>query len=118
MLLSTRAKRSTGLSVKAYRQSVQAIELSVERCTPLVPNDGCYYVLHRGQLKGRYRSLKTALVQYRAILEESGWRPEPPERQHKDSAPEAVERYMDELEAYWTSSHRHSRRGGKAMHGK
>ena len=118
MLLSSRATSIRVHDVKAYRQAIPAIELSIERCTSQVPDDGYYYVLLRGEVKARHRLLRVALAQYKAVLQESGWRPEPPERQDVDSAPEVVERYMDELEDYWNSSHRHSRRGGKAMYRK
>ena len=29
---------------------------------------------------------------------------------------ETVERYLDDLQAYWTESHRHTKRGGKTMY--
>ena len=98
-----------------YRQAVPAIGLSLERSTGRVPDDGCYYVLLRGELKGRHRTLKPAKIQYKDLLAASGWEPA---RTTGGSAPvnEAVERYMDQLETYWGASHTHSRRGGKTMY--
>jgi len=97
-----------------YRQAIPALELSIERCTPQVPDDGYYYVCFKGEIKGRHRSLRAALVQYRSIVAESGWRPDAPRKRKVHSAPEAVERYMDALEDYWSGAHVHRRRGGKA----
>jgi len=83
--------------------------------TASVPNDGHYYVVLNGDIRGRFRTRSAALATYRAILEESGYRPSQP-KASVDPARETVERYMDDLEAYWTESYRHQRRGGKTMY--
>ena len=92
-----------------------AVELSLERSTARVPNDGCYHVVFKGELRGSFRTKAQALALYRALLAESGY--EPPALQAPiDASQETVERYMDELEAYWLDSHSHRRRGGKTMY--
>lgn len=98
-----------------YRQSIPAIDLSLERSTGNVPDDGYFYVLSKGGIKGRFRTKNKALVMYRALLEESGHKPQPVEAA-ADPSHETVERYLDELETYWLDSHRHKRRGGKTMY--
>ena len=103
------------MSVESYRQSIPAIGLSLERGTADIPKDVYFYVLLNGAIKGRFRTMKQALALYKSLLEESGYTP-PRVDTKGDPAHEAVERYMDELEAYWTDSHRHSRRGGKTMY--
>lgn len=102
--------------MEPYRQAIPAIGLSVERDTARVPSDGYYYVLLEGEAQGRYRSLRQAQTQYKQLLADSGWRPDPAERTAVDPAREAVERYMDALEDYWSGSHKHTRRGGKTMY--
>ena len=97
-----------------FRQSVPAIGLSLERGSPRVPNDGYFYVLVGDDVKGRFRFRKDALKLYEAILEESGYRPPPASTSGGRS--ETVERYLDELEAYWTESHLHTKRGGKGRY--
>ena len=87
----------------------------MERATVNVPKDGYFYVLVNGQIKGRFRTMRQALALYKSLLEDSGYKPPTAERKG-DPAREAVERYMDELEAYWGDSHRHARRGGKTMY--
>ena len=104
-----------GVTTQRFRQSVPAIGLSLERCTEHVPADGYFYVLLSHEVKGKFRRHKQALVLYRRILDESGWQPEPPRPPPKSST-ETVERYLDDLEEYWNSSHRHTRRGGKGRH--
>ncbi len=100
----------------AYRQSIPAIGLSIERGTAGVPDDGYYYVLFKGDIRGRHRALIRARAQYKDLLAESGWTPPPREQAPVDHGKAAVEAYLDELEDYWTSSHKHARRGGKTMY--
>jgi hypothetical protein len=104
------------VSVESYKQSIPATGLSLERATASVPRDGHFYVLLHGQIKGRFRAMRQALALYKSLLEESGYTPPPPGDRKAHPAREAVERYMDELEAYWADSHRHARRGGKTMY--
>jgi len=104
------------VSMESYRQSIPAIGLSLERSTADIPKDGYFYVLLNGTVKGRFRAMKQALALYKSLLEESGYTPPLSGDRKADPAREAVERYMDDLEAYWTDSHRHARRGGKTMY--
>ncbi len=104
------------MPMESYRQSIAAIGLSLERATASVPKDGYVYVLLNGEIKGRFRTMSRARALYKSLLEESGYTPPPPAPGKADPTREAVERYMDELEAYWTDSHKHTRRGGKAMY--
>lgn len=101
--------------MQMYRQSVPAIGLSLERATERVPKDGFFYVLLKDEIKGRFRTKSKALSLYRSLLEESGYKPQPAETSF-DAARENVERYLDELESYWSDSHTHRRRGGKTMY--
>ncbi|OGO49396.1 MAG: hypothetical protein A2148_06835 [Chloroflexi bacterium RBG_16_68_14] len=102
--------------MEPYRQAVPAIGLSLERNTGRVPGDGYYYVLFNGEVKGRYRSLRQAQAQYKQLFANSGWTPDPTEAASVDVATETVERYMNELEDYWSNAHKHARRGGKTMY--
>lgn len=98
-----------------FRQSIPAIDLSLERSTENVPNDGYFYVLSKGAIKGRFRTKSKALSLYKALLEQSGHRPQPVQVS-VDAARENVERYLDDLESYWSDSHTHRRRGGKGRY--
>lgn len=102
--------------MEPYRQTIPAISLSLERYTAAVPDDGYYYVLKDGRVEGRFRTLRQAQARYKELLAASGYQPPPVEAKEVDPAKEAVERYMDELEAYWGDSHKHARRGGKTMY--
>ena len=101
--------------MQLYRQAIPAIGLSLERATDQVPKDGFFYVLLRGEIKGRFRTKSKALSLYRSLLRDSGYKPQPVEAS-VDTARESVERYLDELESYWSDSHRHTPRGGKGRY--
>jgi hypothetical protein len=99
-----------------YRQSIAAVGLAIERGTSAVPDDGHFYVLFAGQMQGRHRTLKKAQAQYREILSNQDWKPKPLSQARINPPAEAVERYMDALEAYWAGAHSHRRRGGRTMY--
>jgi hypothetical protein len=102
--------------MEPYRQVIAVLDLAIERGTKRVPGDGYFYVVLKGEILGRYRTLKAALQRYKGILSEHGWKPEPAGARPVDPATQAVERYMDSLETYWDSAHQHRRRGGKTMY--
>ena len=58
-----------------YRQVLPALELSIERLTPAVPDDGAWYVLRAGRQIGRFRTLKVAKEAWDAEIAASGWQP-------------------------------------------
>ena len=101
---------------QSYKQAIPAIDLSLERATPNVPQDKHFYVLLKGEVKGRYRNFRQALALYRTLLQQSGYVPPPTATQAGEATPELVQRYMDELEDYWLDSHKYRRRGGKTMY--
>jgi len=103
-------------NVEAYRQTMPGSGVSIERFTALVPPDGYYYVLKAGSVEGRFRSLRQAQTKYKELLDTSGYKPVAQNEGKTDPAQETVERYMDQLDAYWTDSHKHTRRGGKTMY--
>lgn len=58
-----------------YRQVLPELDLSIERFTEGVPDDGAWYVIRAGEEIGRYRSLKAAQDAWRTVVEDSGWQP-------------------------------------------
>ena len=79
--------------------------------TIAVPNDGWFYVVWQGEIRGRFRLKGSAIKMYNSLLAESGYKP--PKHESANKKNDAVERYMDELEGYWLDSYKHARRGGK-----
>ena len=60
-----------------YLQVLPDLQLSIERSTKNVPDDGQYHVLRGGTEVGRFSSLKAAQAAWRTIVRESGWKPSP-----------------------------------------
>lgn len=58
-----------------YRQVLPGLQLSIERYTPDVPDDGAWYVLREGDQIGRFRSLKSAKELWGAEIAASEWEP-------------------------------------------
>jgi len=52
----------------AYLVKMERAGLSIEQGTANVPDDGKYYVIHKGQIMGKFRSLKQAEKLYKEIL--------------------------------------------------
>jgi len=52
---------------------------------------------------------------YRTLIQDSGYTV-PAVEPSRNICNEVVERYLDELEAYWSESHRHTKQGGKSMY--
>lgn len=40
-----------------------------------MPDDGAWYLIHKGEQIGRYRSRKEAMEGWRAVLAEADWKP-------------------------------------------
>ena len=63
------------MPAEPYRQVLPALELSIERLTSTVPDDGAWYVLRAGKQIGRFRTLKAAKEAWDAEIGASGWQP-------------------------------------------
>lgn len=71
-----------------YSQRLPAYELSIEQSTENVPADGYYYVVLRGSVKGRFRSLGQAKHFYARLKAEVGYEPPP---QPEPASPEEMQ---------------------------
>ena len=100
----------------AYRQYIPAINLSIERFTEQVPNDGQYHVRNDGKIVGSFRSLKQAQAMFKELVQASGYKTSPPER-GKTASEIMTERYMDAKDLYWANSHKHRSGGGRGGRG-
>lgn len=63
------------MTIRPYRQVLAPLQLSIERGTETVPDDGAWYLLQAGEQLGRFRSLKQAKAEWDRIVAESGWTP-------------------------------------------
>ena len=58
-----------GITSRVFRQSFPAANLSLERATENVPDDGCFHLLIDGVIVKSFRSEKAAQTEYRALRE-------------------------------------------------
>lgn len=56
------------MSTTAYKQTNLKANISLERGTPTVPNDGRYHLIVDGQVKDSYKALKTGKDAYEKEL--------------------------------------------------
>ena len=97
------------MNADSYRQAIPDLNLSIEKATDKVPNDGKYHVLRNEEVLGSFRSLKQAQELYRKIVQESWYKPAPVVTA-KSAAEIATENYLAAKDLYWAESHKH--RGG------
>ncbi len=100
------------MTTRFYRQTIPALDLSIERATGSVPDDGKFHVLRQGETIASFRALKSAQAVFRNVVQESGYRPVP---QDPGKSPSEImtDRYMEAKDLYWADSHRHRPSGGK-----
>ena len=101
---------------ETYRQYIPDLELSIERATSDVPNDGKYYVRHGRMILGAYKTLKQAREHFKRIVAETGYKPKV-SAEKKTAAEEQIQRYMEAKDLYWAESHRYRGGGGRGGRG-
>lgn len=85
----------------AYVQLLPALGLSIERYTERVPGDGGWYLMHGGELLGRFRNLKQAQSAYADAIATTGWTPPKREADPDLVAKDAQRRNDEAFFEYW-----------------
>lgn len=60
----------------SYKNFIPKLNLSIEKNTDQVPNDGKFYIVREGHVIEGFRSLKKAEEKFNHLVEESGYKPE------------------------------------------
>lgn len=97
-----------------YVQSLPGIELTIEQATDRTPDAKLFHIFHDGELVGSHRKLANAQEQFKALRDESGWKPPAkPELTPEEMIIRERETHqrLAHLE-YWGNSHKF-RGGGK-----
>ena len=95
----------------AYRQTLEGLELSIERDTERTPDRSRYHVFRKAELVDSYRRLSDAQARFKLLRDESGWQP-PNDAQREGS--EQLRREAEAQERLRQAEHWHrtsSRRG-------
>lgn len=94
-----------GVSVKnkggMYRHSVPKLNLSIERCTSLVPGDGKFYIMHKGRILRSYRSRDKAEEYLYQFVKENEYELKSIPVDAIDSANEDTSRYFRKKSTVW-----------------
>lgn len=85
------------MTTNTYKQYIPDLQLSIERSTGVVPNDGRFHVLHAGKVLGSFSSLKKAQELYKGVITESNYKP----LQVKAVSQGEIDRYLDKKSLYW-----------------
>jgi len=77
-----------------------------------VPKDGQYYLILNEAIVGSWKSEKQAVKAYYEKAKELGYQSKTSMRK-PDLAKESIDRYFAAYDAYWGSSHKFRKKGGK-----
>ena len=99
----------------SYRHFIPQLNLSIERNTLKVPNDGRFYLIRDGCIIDSFRSIKKAEERFRQLAKESGFKPEVAEP--ISSADESIERYQMAKDLFWSEGPKYARKGGRGGRG-
>jgi len=115
-MLDTRTKAwylTNGLPMSDYyKRELPQLQLSIERDTENVPNDGRFYLVRRGKIIADFSTEKSALKKYREILEEVRFQPQEIETKKMRPSEQWLESYFYAKEMYWGESHKYTEKGG------
>ena len=106
----------SAMASNSYRQYIPHLGLSIELLTEAVPSDGKYHVVRNGEIVGSFRSLKQAQAIFRQLVQDSGYKPSPPQSS-KTVSEIMTEQYMEAKELYWVDSHKYRGGGGRGGRG-
>ena len=101
----------------SYRQVIPDIQLSIEKDTDAVPQDGKYYVVREGKIRGTFRWIKPAQKLFNDLVKESGYTPSTKSAKKKSASELATDSYLEAKDFYWADSYKHRGGGGRGGRG-
>ena len=102
---------------RSYKHFIPKLELSIERNTVNVPNDGRFYVVKAGKVLQNFRSRKLAEEKFRELVKESGFKPEEQPTEKMNPIDEAAERYAMAKDIFWAEGPKYRGKGGRGGRG-
>jgi len=104
-------------SNETYRHYIPGIDVSVERYTANVPNDGKYYIVKEGKVVQNFRSMKHAEDMFKQLIAESGFKPKPQHSQKVNPVDETLERILSAKAIFWAEGPKQTKGRGKGGKG-
>jgi len=88
-----------------HKQGIPDIDLFVEQDTERTPEPQKFYIIHKGQILGSYRSIKAAITKYNEVKKETGYIPPSVANSKSEGLADAItEEWMNRTELYWSKS--------------
>jgi hypothetical protein len=100
-----------------YKHYIPYLNLSIERYSSRVPNDGKYYVILAGEIIGKYPSRKKAEEKFYNLVKQSGYKPNPNVGKALDATDEAMEEYALSKDIFWAEGPKRRQKGGRGGRG-
>jgi len=100
-----------------YKHYIPELNLSIEKNTENVPDDGRFHVVKAGKIIKSFSSRKLAEKKFKQLLEESGFKPEQKHTQQTNPSDEAIERYLISKAIFWAEGPKYKKKGGRGGRG-
>jgi hypothetical protein len=106
-----------GNSGGRYKHFIPTIDLSIEKNTGSVPNDGKFHIVKGGEVIHSFRNRKLAEEKFKQLLAESGFKPAQTHTPKVDPLDESLERYAMAKDIFWAEGPKYRKGGGRGGRG-
>ena len=90
---------------RMHKQGIPDIDLFIEQNTERTPEPQKFYIIHKGQILGCYRSIKAAIKKYNEVKKETGYIPPSVTNSTSEGLTDAItEEWLNRTELYWSKS--------------
>ena len=100
-----------------YKRYIPDINLSIEKGTKDVPNDGRYYLLMDGIITEKFTLLKKAEERFKELVKASGYKPEPIPDVKPKPEDESIDRYIIAKSIFWAEGPKYKDKRGRGGRG-
>ena len=99
-----------------FQQKVPNYDVSLEKGTKDIPNDGKYYILRKGKIVYSTKILKKAQIKFDDLLKKMGYKPNVKEKLAPEDIKKALhkqnlDKFFQAYDNYWNNSYKF-RKGG------
>jgi hypothetical protein len=100
-----------------YKHYIPDIELSIERGTDQIPNDGKFYIISKRHVIDSFKTRKQAEEKFRQLVSESGYKPNTLEEKKLNAGDETIERYLISKAIFWAEGPKYKDKRGRGGRG-
>lgn len=100
-----------------YKHYIPEINLSIEKGTDKVPNDGKYYIVSDGRITDAFKFRRQAEEKFKRLVAERGYKPTTLQNAKPNAGDETVERYLISKAIFWAEGPKYKDKRGKGGRG-